>query len=211
MTKKFYSHGETGRGASSVALFSFGALSNAASLVASETTEFIGDQKKFIASMAAGNVYLLESSAEAALLLEGEPRAHTSTQTALERHLEAKARSTGAQAHFYVLSPQGQVLGSSEGASLRGTWRRDDPCLEGDEIVIRTSDTGPGIVADLEAHIFEPYFSTKDAHNGSGLGLFISRRIVEQMDGELEYDASDDSGASFVIRVPIATQARMRA
>jgi hypothetical protein len=83
--------------------------------------------------------------------------------------------------------------------------------LDGEEIMIRTSDTGPGITDDVEEHIFEPYFSTKDPHKGSGLGLFISKRIVEQMDGVLEYEAVEGGGASFIIRVPVATRARVRA
>lgn len=83
--------------------------------------------------------------------------------------------------------------------------------LDDGQVVIRVSDTGPGVSAEVRDHMFDPYFTTKESTKGSGLGLFISRRIINQMDGELDYEAPVDDGASFVIRVPHATQEKMRA
>ncbi|HEY3244339.1 MAG TPA: ATP-binding protein, partial [Phycisphaerae bacterium] len=53
-------------------------------------------------------------------------------------------------------------------------------------MVIRISDAGPGVLADVAGRIFDPFFSTKDA--GAGLGLWIARRIVTQHGGMLELE-----------------------
>lgn len=84
--------------------------------------------------------------------------------------------------------------------------------LDGDSVVVTVRDTGPGVDPGVEHRIFEPYFSTKTASPGNGLGLFIGRRIVEQMGGTLRYlpPVDGEHSATFVLRMPVATQALMR-
>ncbi len=67
-------------------------------------------------------------------------------------------------------------------------------------IVIR--DNGPGIVADNFDKIFQPFFSTKE-NFGLGLGLSISQRIVESMQGTLTVQNHQSGGAEFIICLPI--------
>jgi two-component system sporulation sensor kinase A len=62
---------------------------------------------------------------------------------------------------------------------------------------IRVRDEGPGLPAELEARLFEPFFTTKK--EGTGLGLVISRRIVESNGGVLRYERGRPAGAVFVI------------
>jgi len=65
-------------------------------------------------------------------------------------------------------------------------------------------DTGPGLSAEAVQHLFEPFFTTKPG--GSGLGLPISRNLVEQCNGHLEAsNARDGSGAVFTVSLPIAS------
>ena len=72
---------------------------------------------------------------------------------------------------------------------------------EGSERVrIEISDTGRGIAAEDIAKIFEPYFSTKET--GTGLGLAMCKRIVEQSNGSIWFETSD-GGTSFFILFPI--------
>jgi len=66
--------------------------------------------------------------------------------------------------------------------------------------VIRISDTGPGIPDEIKDKIFEPFFTTKE--KGSGLGLSIVARIIEQHGGTIEAESGDGKGACFVIKLP---------
>ena len=80
-------------------------------------------------------------------------------------------------------------------------WSKLDPVKRGVTIVI--SDNGPGIEAAVAPHIFEPSFSTKD--RGSGVGLAVSRQIINAHGGQLTLDLSVSQGASFIIWLPLLT------
>jgi signal transduction histidine kinase len=54
---------------------------------------------------------------------------------------------------------------------------------DGDHVVVEIGDTGPGMSARVAARAFEPFFTTKDVGRGTGLGLDIARRIVEERHG----------------------------
>jgi signal transduction histidine kinase len=69
-------------------------------------------------------------------------------------------------------------------------------------IEIAVSDTGCGIPADKLAHIFDPFFTTKA--NGMGMGLPISRTIIEAHNGRLWAENRNEGGASFRFTLPIA-------
>jgi signal transduction histidine kinase len=69
-------------------------------------------------------------------------------------------------------------------------------------LILEISDSGPGVPAHLRERIFDLYFTTKDPGAGTGLGLYISRRIVEQHGGTLT--AQDGAhGTVFVIDLPL--------
>jgi nitrogen fixation/metabolism regulation signal transduction histidine kinase len=61
-------------------------------------------------------------------------------------------------------------------------------------------DTGPGIDEDMLNRIFEPYFSTKDV--GTGLGLPIAKKIIEDHDGSIEASSKENKGSTITIRLP---------
>jgi CheY-like chemotaxis protein len=73
--------------------------------------------------------------------------------------------------------------------------------LRGRELVIRVSDSGPGVPEHLRARIFEPFFTTKD--NGTGLGLGICFGIVRDHGGSIELETGHEVGAHFRIVVPL--------
>lgn len=80
------------------------------------------------------------------------------------------------------------------------TWAEPDA---GDgELAVRISDNGPGIPADVQAHIFDPFFTTKDPGVGTGLGLGIVGRIVEQNHGTIRFTSSPGQ-TEFLIRLPV--------
>jgi signal transduction histidine kinase len=71
----------------------------------------------------------------------------------------------------------------------------------GPAVVIRVSDTGPGIPESLRDKVFQPFFSTKE--EGTGLGLSIATRIIEEHGGRLELESTQKQGATFHITLPI--------
>jgi signal transduction histidine kinase len=74
--------------------------------------------------------------------------------------------------------------------------------VEGDELVIRVKDNGPGIPPDVQARLFTPFFTTKPAGRGMGLGLTIVRRVVQGLGGTLQVQSAPGAGAEFVVKVP---------
>ncbi|WP_300669134.1 PAS domain-containing sensor histidine kinase [Desulfoluna sp.] len=68
---------------------------------------------------------------------------------------------------------------------------------------LRVSDTGCGIVSSLVASIFNPYFTTKDKGEGTGLGLSVVKGIVDQMKGMIEVVTVLGEGSSFDVFVPL--------
>jgi len=74
---------------------------------------------------------------------------------------------------------------------------------DGDRIVVRFIDDGPGIPPEVRPRIFDPFFTTKPIGEGSGLGLDISRRIVTQHGGQIEVD-SQPGRTEFRVILPVA-------
>ncbi len=75
--------------------------------------------------------------------------------------------------------------------------------MEGDKVVVRIMDDGPGIPADRLDRIFEPFFTTKPIGTGTGLGLDIVRRLVERNDGRIEV-SSEPGRTEFRVSLPVA-------
>jgi two-component system C4-dicarboxylate transport sensor histidine kinase DctB len=74
--------------------------------------------------------------------------------------------------------------------------------VKGDKkITISIQDTGPGVVESQLDKIFEPYFTTSE-RQGLGLGLSISERIVESMQGSITVENASQGGAIFTITLP---------
>ena len=75
---------------------------------------------------------------------------------------------------------------------------------EGGEVVVEVRDTGGGLAPDVRARLFEPFFSTKPAARGSGLGLSISLSIVESLGGRIRVDDAPGGGTSVTVTLPPA-------
>ncbi len=80
---------------------------------------------------------------------------------------------------------------------------------EGGDAVIAVSDTGRGIPAEHLPNIFRPFYTTKG--NGTGLGLSLAKRIVEEHDGRIEVESSAAKGTKFVVLLPISRAYKVEA
>lgn len=78
----------------------------------------------------------------------------------------------------------------------------------GDYIEIKVSDTGVGIPADIINSVFDPYFTTKDVGEGTGMGLAVVHGIVESCGGKIRVESQLRNGTVFSVFLPISKKRR---
>jgi len=71
------------------------------------------------------------------------------------------------------------------------------------QIWVTIKDNGPGISPDKQKRIFDPFFSTKDRGEGTGLGLWVSYNIIEKMGGSITCKSQPGQGTTFTVVIPI--------
>ena len=103
-----------------------------------------------------------------------------------------------------------QVLSNLVGNALKFTPEGGRVTVEvepeGDFVRFSVSDTGPGMPAEALPHLFQPFWQARrTARQGTGLGLFISRGIVEAHGGWLEVDSQEGQGSTFSVTLPRAS------
>lgn len=77
--------------------------------------------------------------------------------------------------------------------SLRVDW---DNTQRG-QVIIEVRDNGCGMNEETRAKVFEPFFTTKPPGKGTGLGLFVSRNLIEELGGRIEVESKPDYGSTF--------------
>ena len=90
------------------------------------------------------------------------------------------------------------------------TWAEKSPAAASNQrtdICIRIADDGSGIPLDSQAHIFDTFYTTKPVGVGTGLGLGIVHRIVEQYGGVIRFSSVPGS-TEFIVRLPAQTPPR---
>ena len=84
------------------------------------------------------------------------------------------------------------------GGEVRVTTRRESPRW----VIIEVTDQGVGISPDIAEHIFEPFFSTKPADRGTGLGLATVRDLATRAEAQVELHSEVGAGTTFRLRFP---------
>ena len=76
----------------------------------------------------------------------------------------------------------------------------------GHDIRVEIHDTGPGIPEDRFPRLFTPFFTTRDAgaseDEGTGLGLYISKNIIDELKGKIRVESEQGKGTTFIITIP---------
>ncbi|MGW8178913.1 MAG: ATP-binding protein, partial [bacterium] len=96
------------------------------------------------------------------------------------------------------------ALNSIQAMSKGGTLAVEASLVaEGDRVKIAFQDTGRGIPPDKIPLVFEPFYTTKEEGEGSGLGLAVSHSIVEAHGGEMQVSSQPGEGTTFLLFLPI--------
>lgn len=83
-------------------------------------------------------------------------------------------------------------------AAVRAGLETPGPCAQ-----LSVTDSGTGIGAEAQAHVFEPLFTTKEAGKGTGLGLSIAYAIMKQHRGAIRVASEPGKGATFTLLLPL--------
>ncbi len=94
----------------------------------------------------------------------------------------------------------GQAMEQSPKKLITVTTRAADAGFA--EILV--ADTGPGLAEDVKDKLFKPFFTTKRRGQGTGLGLSVSRTIIEAHRGQIRAEGAPGQGATFIIRLPLS-------
>jgi signal transduction histidine kinase len=128
--------------------------------------------------------------------------------------MAATQRGSGSIAERYVALPPvvgnaGQlrqvflnlVVNALQAAGTAGSIEIETGTERGG-VLVRVRDDGPGIAAEHRERLFVPFFTTKPAGEGTGLGLYISYQIVRGHGGEIRVDSQPGAGATFSVWLP---------
>jgi len=102
--------------------------------------------------------------------------------------------------NFVVNAEQAIVMSGRQPGRI--TVRSRD---EGTRVVLEVEDTGPGIPAEDEAKLFQPFFTTKPVGQGTGLGLSVSYGIIDSLGGRIGYRSAPAGGSVFHFDLPAAS------
>src|SRR5260370_2014492 len=103
------------------------------------------------------------------------------------------------------MSAGGRLTIATSMSDLDNAHARPLGLTAGPHAVLTVSDNGHGMNAETQAHIFEPFFSTKEAGKGTGLGLATVHAIVAQSGGHILVDSRVGAGTTFTIHFPAST------
>lgn len=165
--------------------------------------QVLGEVRELMASQMEQQAIELRFEVEPGVVFRADPR---QLKQVLINLVKNAAESISPREKDRAVAPSGSaaVIPQDERQgviSLRGRQgSMKSPGKTDPAAILEVEDTGPGIPPEIQAKIFDPFFSTKE--RGTGLGLAISARIVEQHSGRLEFDTRLGHGTIFRIVLP---------
>ncbi len=99
-----------------------------------------------------------------------------------------------------------QIVKNALEAKPTGLRLTVDTGVDNGMLVLRFTDNGPGIAADIINRIFDPFFTTKEVGSGIGMGLASAYDIAASYGGDIKVASKPGSGAQFTISLPIAEE-----
>ena len=93
------------------------------------------------------------------------------------------------------------VLNACQAMGEKGGKMEISAKLDDGEVEIIVSDNGPGIPKSKLSKVFDPFYTTKAG--GTGLGLFVSHRIIRAHNGAISVESTEGQGTTFTLRLPV--------
>ena len=126
------------------------------------------------------------------------------SSTGIEAKIEGDFIVFGNQARLVqlitnIMRNSAEVLENSSDGRITVTLRKSEK--EG-KAEVTVSDNGPGISEEDMRHIFDPFFTTKD--EGTGLGLFVARKVARDHRGRMDIDSQEGEGTTVKVTLPMA-------
>ncbi len=115
---------------------------------------------------------------------------------------DARCPRCGSPAYAFEVPPHGTFEGCANPGCDWQRWKAIDEVGQQDYIQVKVADTGKGIGKDELERIFEPFYTTKGQH-GTGLGLAVSWRIIDNHNGTIDVSSEPGKGTTFVVQLPL--------
>jgi two-component system, NtrC family, nitrogen regulation sensor histidine kinase GlnL len=129
-------------------------------------------------------------------------------EVSFERNFQAETDVLDGDAHQLEQAFVNLLLNGVEAINAHGTLAVSTELLPGEEgqlpkrwMRIRIADSGGGITPENMSRLFEPFFTTKQ--NGTGLGLAVTRRIIEEHNGTIQVESHAGKGTTFTLMLPM--------